>query len=53
MKFKSWYLEYPVSDDMVADGERFLAEAVRLFRIMKPFNDFLNQALKDFQMPAR
>ena len=53
LKFKSWYLEYPVSDDMVADGERFLAEAVRLFRIMKPFNDFLNQALKDFQMPAR
>ncbi len=53
MKFRSWYLEYPVSDDMVADGERFLAEAVRLFQIMKPFNDFLNQALKDFQMPAR
>lgn len=53
LKFKSWYLEYPVSDDTVAGGERFLAEAVRLFRIMKPFNDFLNQALKDFQMPAR
>ncbi len=53
LKFKSWYLEYPVGDDMVADGERFLAEAVRLFRIMKPFNDFLNRALTDFRMPVR
>lgn len=53
LKYKSWYLEYPVSDEAVMDGEAFLAEAVRLFRVMKPFNDFLNQALKDFQMPAR
>ena len=53
LKFKSWYLEYTVSDDMAADGKWFLSEAVRLFRIMKPFNDFLNQALKDFQMSAR
>ena len=53
LKFKSWYLEYTVSDDMAADGKWLLSEAVRLFQIMKPFNDFLNQALKDFQMPAR
>lgn len=53
LKYKSWYLEYPVQDDIVADGELFLAEAVRLFRIMKPFNDFLNRALKDFRMPVR
>lgn len=53
LKYKSWYLEYSVQDDIVADGELFLAEAVRLFRIMKPFNDFLNRALKDFRMPAR
>ena len=53
LKYKSWYLEYPVQDDIVADGELFLAETVRLFRIMKPFNDFLNRALKDFQMPVR
>lgn len=53
LKFKSWYLEYPVQDDIVADGELFLAEAVRLFRIMKPFNDFLNRGLDGFQMPAR
>lgn len=53
LKYKSWYLEYPVQDDIVADGELFLAETVRLFRIMKPFNDFLNRALKDFRMPVR
>ena len=53
LKMKSWYLEYPVQDDIVADGKLFLAEAVRLFQIMKPFNDFLNQALNGFQMPAR
>ena len=53
LKHKSWYLEYPVQDDTVADGELFLAEAVRLFHIMKPFNDFLNRGLDGFQMPAR
>lgn len=53
LKFKSWYLEYPIKDEIVADGKLFLTEAVRLFQIMKPFNDFLNQALKDFHMPTR
>lgn len=27
--------------------------AAETFRAMKPFNDFLNQALADVQMPAR
>lgn len=53
LKYKSWYLEYLLGDDMVADEERFLEEAVRLFRLMKPFHDFLNRALEGFQMPAR
>lgn len=53
LKYKSWYLEYPLGDDMVADEERFLEEAVRLFQLMKPFHDFLNRALEGFQMPAR
>lgn len=53
LKYKSWYLEYSFPDDTVADGERFLEEAVRLFRLMKPFHDFLNRALEGFQMPAR
>ena len=53
LKYKSWYLEYPLSDEEVADAEIFLTKAAELFRIMKPFNDFLNKALADFQMPTR
>ncbi len=53
LKYKSWYLEYPLGDDALMDGETFLREATELFRIMKPFNDYLNRALAGFQMPAR
>lgn len=53
LKFKSWYLEYPLRDDIVADDKLFLAEAVRLYQIMKPFHDFLNRALEGFHMPTR
>ncbi len=53
LKFKSWYLEYPVADHEFGDGEAFLGHAARMFRIMKPFNDFLNRALADFRMPER
>ena len=53
LKFKSWYLEYPLRDEDVIDAGVFLAKAVELFRIMKPFNDYLNKALVDFKMPAR
>lgn len=53
LKFKSWYLEYPMTDAAVADGESFAEEAVRLFCRMKPFNDYLNKALEGFRMPAR
>jgi uncharacterized protein (TIGR02453 family) len=53
LKNKSWYLEYPVSDEEVTDGNRFVAQAALLFRYMKPFNDYLNTALKEFTMPSR
>ncbi|MCI8835802.1 MAG: DUF2461 domain-containing protein [Ruminococcus sp.] len=53
LKFKSWYLEYPLKDDELKDAKVFLAKAAKLFRIMKPFNDYLNRALMDFQMPTR
>ena len=53
LKFKSWYLEYPLKDEEVKNAEIFLVKAVELFQIMKPFNDYLNKALADFQMPAR
>lgn len=53
LKFKSWYLEYPLKDEELGDAQAFLAKAADIFHIMKPFNDYLNRALTDFQMPAR
>lgn len=53
LKYKSWYLEYFLSDEEVCEGEAFLQKAVEVFRAMKPFNDFLNKALKEFKMPER
>lgn len=53
LKFKSWYLEYSLKDEELSDAETFLTKAAGLFRIMKPFNDYLNKALVDFKMPTR
>lgn len=53
LKYKSWYLEYPIKDAELADAGQFLDHAADLFRRMKPFNDYLNKALADFQMPTR
>ena len=53
LKYKSWYLEYPVKDAELENAEQFLDRAAELFRLMKPFNDYLNKALTGFQMPTR
>ena len=53
LKNKSWYLEYFVTDEQVADTDAFIEFAAQIFRFMKPFNDYLNTALKDFTMPSR
>ncbi len=53
LKFKSWYLEYPLNDEELGDAEHFIAKAAKIFRIIKPFNDYLNKALTDFTMPKR
>lgn len=53
LKRKSWYLEYPIRDAELSDPEQFLARAAEIFRLMKPFNDYLNKALTGFQMPTR
>lgn len=53
LKYKSWYLEYPVEDEKLIHAETFCAEAAEIFRVMKPFNDYLNRALAGFEMPAR
>jgi uncharacterized protein (TIGR02453 family) len=52
LKNKSWYLEYPISDELVKN-EGFIEQATTIFRLMKPFNDYLNLALHGFQMPVR
>lgn len=53
LKFKSWYIEYPIKDTDLCDAEKLLALSADIFRRMKPFNDYLNLALKDFTMPSR
>lgn len=50
---KSWCLEYPLTDDEVENREQFLSLASTIFQRMKPFHDFMNAALKDFQFPQR
>lgn len=53
LKYKNWYLEYPIKDSDFDDVEEFLTQATEVFRIMKPFNDYLNKALDGFKMPTR
>lgn len=53
LKYKSWYLEYPLRDEELNDAEAFLTKAADIYRVMKPFNDYLNKALDGFQMPVR
>lgn len=52
LKNKSWYLEHFVSDEEVLSDD-FIENATNIFLAMRPFNDFLNQGLKDFEMPKR
>lgn len=53
LKYKSWYLEYHVADGDVCGGEGCLRKSLEVFKAMKPFNDYLNCAWKDFTMPTR
>ncbi len=53
LKYKSWYLEYNVPDKLVLNEDEFFRTATEVFKAMKPFNDYLNRALKDFKMPTR
>jgi uncharacterized protein (TIGR02453 family) len=52
IKHKSWYLQYSVSDAALT-ADNFVDEAARIFKLMKPFNDYLNAALKDIKIPVR
>lgn len=51
-KNKSWYIEYPISDEQLLKDD-FVSMATEIFVAMQPFNNFLNKALVDFKMPER
>ena len=53
LKNKSWYVEYPFSDEQIMDKNRFVEQVALLFRYMKPLSDYLNSALREFVMPSR
>lgn len=53
LKMKSWYLEYSIADEELQEGDKLFSKAVKIFETMKPFNDYLNQALAGFKMPER
>lgn len=52
LKYKCIYLEYPINDEEILEPN-FIAKATEIFLAMKPFNDFINEALKEFKMPER
>lgn len=52
LKYKSWFLEYAVSDEQLLQPD-FIPYAAGIFRTMCPFNAFLNEALAGFSMPSR
>lgn len=53
LKYKSWYIEFNFNDSMLENPQEFIDFACSKFFLMKPFNDFLNDALVDFKMPKR
>ncbi len=53
LKYKSWFVEFHLPDEAVTDSTQFIKTGLLLFERMKPFNDFLNKALVDFEMPKR
>lgn len=53
LKYKSWYVEYPIEDGVFQDLPALVDFASERFLQMKPFNDFMNRALAGFTMPAR
>lgn len=53
LKYKSWFIEYPITDSTFQNRKDFIRLAAEKFAAIKPFNDFLNKALVEFSMPKR
>lgn len=45
LKHKSWHLAYNISEEALLSSQDFIGEAVEIFRLMKPFNHFINDAI--------
>lgn len=52
LKNKSWYLEYPITDEQLL-AEDFITTSTEIFNAMQSFNAFLNRALEKFEIPKR
>ncbi|MFV0393606.1 MAG: DUF2461 domain-containing protein [Coprobacillaceae bacterium] len=53
LKHKSWFIESYVTDKELLNSDIFIERAIHDFKVMKPFNDYLNKALINFEMPKR
>lgn len=53
LKHKSWDIEYHLSDGEFCDAANNLPLMLAKFRLMQPFNNYLNMALRDFKLPKR
>lgn len=53
LKHKCWAVESHLADDTLNDPDAFCRCAYSLFSLMRPLNDYLNQALIGFTMPPR
>ena len=52
LKHKSWDIEVPLSDGQFLAPD-VLEHCAETFRMMKPLNDYLNEAVGDFELPKR
>lgn len=53
LKHKAWAIEYPLSDQQLASADKACKTIVQKFKLMKPFNDYLNRALVTFKRPEQ
>ena len=53
LKYKSWFVETYIRDEKCLYSDDFIEKVSYYFKTMKPFNDYLNQALTHFKMPLR
>ncbi|MEG0368045.1 MAG: DUF2461 family protein, partial [Coprobacillus sp.] len=53
LKYKSWFIETYVTNQDCLNDQQLIKIVGEKCKAMKPFQDYLNKALIDFQMPER